>query len=525
MGNKKAGGLGEKMQIKIIQQTSRSVVIELIDGGIYHTIETYRILLNKKEYVTTNKVINGIYELKPDTEYEICVQGKEVEEKIIICTEKESFSLNVKDFGAKGDGINDDTCCIQAAIMACPPNGRVYIPKGVYCINSLFLKSNVRIELGKDAVLKAFTDRSLRPIMPGRISNYEETESYYLGTWEGNPVTMFSGIIQGLHVENVVIYGQGCIDGNASLDNWWKNPKDKEIAWRPRLLFLGHCKNVVVEGIEVKNSPSWTIHPYFCEDMKFINLSIKNPSYSPNTDALDPESCKNVEITGIHFSVGDDCIAIKSGKIYMGKTFKTPSEKIVIRQCCMRDGHGSVTIGSECAGGIKEITVKDCLFIDTDRGLRIKTRRGRGKDAVLDGITFKRIRMDGVLTPITINCFYFCDPDGHTPYVQTKESLEIDERTPVLKKFVFEDMECKNCHTAASFIYGLPESKIEEITMKNVQISFAKNAKKGYPEMLDGIEAVSKMGMWIKNVNRLKLEQVQIEDEVGEKFILENINQ
>ena len=131
-------------------------------------------------------------------------------------------------------------------------------------------------------------------------------------------------------------------------------------------------------GVTVKNSPSWTIHPYFCENMKFLALEILNPKDSHNTDGLDPESCCHVELAGIHFSVGDDCIAIKSGKIDMGKTYKTPCEDILIRQCSMNDGHGSVVLGSEIGAGVRHLTVKDCIFNGTDRGLRIKTRRGRG---------------------------------------------------------------------------------------------------------------------------------------------------
>ena len=103
----------------------------------------------------------------------------------------------------------------------------------------------------------------------------------------------------------------------------------------------------------------------------------------------------------------------------MGKKYKVPSRNIKIRQCLMENGHGAVTIGSEMAAGVKEVTVKDCIFRHTDRGLRIKTRRGRGKDAVLDEIIFENIDMDHVMTPFVANCFYFCDPDGRSEYVQS----------------------------------------------------------------------------------------------------------
>ena len=185
---------------------------------------------------------------------------------------------------------------------------------------------------------------------------------------------MFSGILTGIEAEDVVIYGSGRIEGNASADpdNWWYEPKKMRTAFRPRMIFLNRCKNISIQGITVQNSPSWNIHPYFSQDLKFVDLKVLNPKDSPNTDGLDPESCKNVEILGVYFSLGDDCIAIKSGKIYMGSKYRTPSENITIAQCCMRDGHGSITIGSEMAGGVKGLLVKDCRFLHTDRGLRIK---------------------------------------------------------------------------------------------------------------------------------------------------------
>ena len=140
---------------------------------------------------------------------------------------------------------------------------------------------------------------------------------------------------------------------------------------------------------------------------------------SPNTDGIDPESCKNVNIIGNHVHVGDDCIALKSSKLFLGMKLHVPCENVIIRNCCLSRGHGGLVIGSEMSGGIKNVTVTQCLMDHTDRGLRVKTRRGRGKYAVIDGLAFRNVVMDGVLTPFVINMFYFCDPDGRTDYVQT----------------------------------------------------------------------------------------------------------
>lgn len=510
------------MKISVIFQTARCVTIEIEDGGIFETEQEYEIYVNDRLYKKTNRVITSIYDLKPDTRYRIRVGEAET----TVQTDREFVTLNVRDFGAKGDGVQDDTIFIQAAIMACPKESRVLVPAGTYRITSLFLKDDIRLELAEGAVLSAMTDRTKFPVFPGRIESYDEEGEYNLGTWEGNPLDMFSAIITGVNVKHVVVYGQGTIDGNASKDqdNWWYDAKKRRIAWRPRMIFLNHCEDVVLQGIRVQNSPSWNIHPYFSDRLRFIDLTVLNPWDSPNTDGLDPESCKDVEIVGVYFSLGDDCIAVKSGKIYMGAKYKTPCENVVIRQCCMRDGHGSITIGSEMAGGVKNLTVKNCRFLHTDRGLRIKTRRGRGKDAVIDGILFENIIMDHVMTPFVINCFYYCDPDGHTEYVRTKEALAVDERTPDVRKLEFRNIKASNCHVAAAYLYGLPEQKIRSVVMENIHVTYADNPKRDVPAMMDGCEAVSRMGIFARNIEELTLHNVTVEGQEGEKYLLGGID-
>lgn len=511
------------MNLKVIFQTARCGVLEIQDGSIYELEQEKEIYVNGQLYKTTQKTVFSIYGLEPDTDYVIGVKGADGQAEAALRTAREFVTLNVKDFGARGDGLQDDTPFIQAAILSCPPESRVLIPAGVYKVTSLFLKSNLRLELAEGAVLSAETDRNRFPVLKGLIKSQDGQGEYNLGTWEGNPEDCFASILTGIQVENVEIYGQGVIDGNAARDNWWHEPKVKKVAYRPRMIFLNHCGHVTVQGIQVQNSPSWNIHPYFSHHLKFYDLKILNPKDSPNTDGLDPESCRDVEIAGVYFSVGDDCIAVKSGKLYMGAKYKTPSKDIVIRQCCMRDGHGSITVGSEMAGGVYNLTVRDCRFLHTDRGLRIKTRRGRGKDGVLDGINFERIRMDHVMTPFVINSFYYCDPDGHSAYVASKEALPVDAGTPCIKTLKFSDIVAKNCHVAAAYMYGLPEQKIERVEMKNVQVSYADNAMSGEPAMLDGIKPVSRMGIFAGNIKTLVLDNVRIEGQEGEKIIAEHI--
>lgn len=514
------------MEVVLLMKTARSAVIEMRDGGRYFTRKPYRILVNGKEYMTAEKTVCSIFGLKPDSPQRVLVlDGEEQLGELCFSTEYEFVTLNVRDFGARGDGAHDDTPFLQAAVLACPPKGRVLVPRGVYRIGSLFLKSHIRLELEEGAELKAFTEREKFPVLPGMTESYDETDQYNLGTWEGNPLSMYAGVLCGIDVQDVVIYGKGTVNGNASRENWWKNPKGYRDVFRPRLFFLNRCENVTLQGLTFCNSPSWTLHPYFSRELRFLDLNVLNPADSPNTDGLDPESCRDVEILGVRFSLGDDCIAVKSGKIYMGKRYKTPSENIHIRQCLMENGHGAVTLGSEMAGGVVNLTVEDCVFRHTDRGLRIKTRRGRGKDAVLSNIVFRNLTLDHVMTPLVVNSFYFCDPDGKTSYVQSREPYPVDERTPVIKKLVFENMECDNCHVAAAFFDGLPERKIEEIIMKNISFRYAEQPKFDVPAMSEGVPKSSRRGVFARNVAKMTLENVTIQGQEGEAWELEGVDQ
>lgn len=514
------------LEVRTVMTTARNAVIEIADGGKYYAKEEYRVLLNGREAVTTGRTVVSLYDLKPDCEYEAEIFAGAVKKgSVHFRTAHEFVTLDVRRFGAAGDGVQDDTHAIQAAIMACPKDGRVLIPAGTFRITSLFLKSHIRIELAEGAELKAFTEKEKFPVFPGLIESYDGSGEYNLGSWEGNPLPMYTGILCGVDAEDVVIYGRGTINGSASRENWWKDPKSYKDTFRPRLFFINGCRNVTLQGVTCCNSPAWTLHPYFSQDLKFIDLNVLNPADSPNTDGCDPESCRNVEILGVRFSLGDDCIAVKSGKIYMGRKYKTPSENILVRQCLMENGHGAVTLGSEMAGGVLNLTVEDCIFRHTDRGLRVKTRRGRGKDAVLDNIIFRRLELDHVMTPLVVNSFYFCDPDGKTSYVQSREPYPVDDRTPSVRKLVFEDMKCTNCHVAAAYFDGLPEQKIEEIVMRNIFVSYAEDPKCGVPAMSVGVPKCSRKGLYARNVSKLTLENVVIEGQDGAAYETEGVDE
>lgn len=504
---------------------ARYAVLKIDDGGLYHTQQPYLITCNGKPYGEARRVIAVLHGLMPQTHYTVSLHtgGGEAVGQLSFGTRAESVTLDVRRFGARGDGQAEDTAAIQAAILACPPEGRVLLPKGRYPVTHLFLKSGIRLEIAKDAWLMGIPDRARIPILPGMVETTDEAGEVNLGTWEGNPLPISASLLTGLSIEDVEIYGEGVLDGRADFTNWWKDAKRIRDPWRPRMVFLNRCAQVTMVGLTVRNSPAWNIHPYFSKALRFWNLTIQSPASSPNTDGLNPESCAGVTIEGVRFSVGDDCIAIKSGKRYMGDAYATPSEDIRITHCDMGDGHGAVTLGSEMSGGIRRVLVARCAFHNTDRGLRVKTRRGRGKNAVIDDIAFEDIDMQRVKTPFTVNCFYRCDPDGDAPDVQDRRPAADTQHAPTIRALRFERIHAEGCEVAAACFLGLPERPISEITMRDVDMAFAKDAAPGEPIMTAGMAPMAKAGILATNVTSLQLQNVTVRGQDGPALIPENV--
>ena len=509
--------------IKTLFTSQTSACFEWQNNLPYYKEATYTIYLDGKEVFSGNTNVFSLFDLQPDTKYTITSDALEGSHEF--STKSETAAVNVRDFGAVGDGIHDDSIAIQSAINCLPRGGRLYFPAGTYLTAPLCLKSHITLDIPEGAKILATSDKSRFPVIPGKILDAVTGEELHFGTWEGNAVSMHQAVIFAQYAEDISIVGRGIIDGNAPEAGWWIDVKSHPHG-RPRLMFFNRCDKVHVHGIHACNSASWQMHPYFSKNVDFLDMFISAPKDSPNTDAIDPEACDVVNIVGCRFSVGDDCIAIKSGKIEIGSKFKQPANLHTIRNCLMEFGHGAVTLGSEMAGGVTNLTVNRCVFRKTDRGLRIKTRRGRGKDAIIDGVLFENIVMEGVLTPIVINMWYnCCDPDRNSEYVWSRKALPIDDRTPYLGKFTFRNMTCLDCEAAACYCDGLPEMPIKEITVENIKFTYSEDAKPSRPAMREFMEEFCRVGMYFDNVSRLTVKNIDITGVVGEELIANHIGE
>jgi polygalacturonase len=182
----------------------------------------------------------------------------------------------------------------------------------------------------------------------------------------------------------------------------------------------------------------------------------------------------------------------------------------------MLDGHGGVTVGSEMSGGVRNVRVHHCYMRGNDRGLRIKTRRGRGKYAVVDNILFDHVRMEGVKTPLVVNALYYCDPDGKTDWVQSREKQPVDDTTPTVGSIRFEHVHATDCEACVGYILGLPERPVREILLKNCRFSFNPNGKPMVPALANGVKSCQRRGLIARFADSIFLDRVRMEGVVGD---------
>ena len=413
---------------------------------------------------------------------------------------------DIRAFGGVADGKTKNTGAIRKAIAAASAagGGTVYLGGGTYLSGPIHLASNITLYIDAGAVLK-FSD------------DFDDYLPMVRSRWEGTEVFNFSPLIYADRATNIAVVGRGTIDGQGAA--WWKylralkDEHQKTGAWRadskwrkefarvnpnlewpddrqnlemgflrPPLIQLIDCHNVAIEDLTIRNSPFWTVNPVYSDDVTVRGVTIDNPLDAPNTDGIDPESCRNVHIADCHISVGDDCITIKSGRDRQGRRVGRAAENITVTNCTMGHGHSGVAMGSEISGGIKKIAVSNCVFDGTDRGIRIKSTRGRGgvvEDVRVQNIVMKNVREEA----ITLNLYYTNAPPE-----------PVSERTPRFRNIHLSGI--SGFAGEAGAILGLEEARIENVTLTDVDL-------------------VAQKGLSIKDASHLGLSGVRIDTAAG----------
>lgn len=401
--------------------------------------------------------------------------------------------FNVQDYGAKPDGTTLDTAAIQKALDACGEagGGIVEFPAGIYLSQPIVLRDKTTVKLDPGATLQAVTNQADFMKIPG---NWLDAKS------SGD----FVPFISGKDLTDAGFAGGGTIDGSGQV--WWgeaEKARRKVSGYtlpRPNLLVLQRCKDVHLENITLENSPKFHFVPDDCDGVVVSNVTVLAPAHAANTDGIDPSDCRNVLITRCRIDTGDDNVAIKAGHKIAGREFA--SEDILVSDCTFLHGHG-MSIGSETLGGVRNVTVTNCVFDGTENGIRIKSQRGKG--GLVEDIKYYDIRMTNVDPAVTFTCYYMSnsagDP-GQKAVPGKDRSQAMTARTPVFRDIQVKDLSA-TCQRSAGIIVGLPESPISHVVFDNVNISAVR-------------------GMKIENAKGIQFKNTNVAVDEGQPFILKN---
>ena len=262
-----------------------------------------------------------------------------------------------------------------------------------------------------------------------------------------------------------------------SSTNWETPPRLSKISvfgeghyLRPQFIQAYRCRNVLIEGVTIRNSPMWEIHPVLCRNVSVRNVRID--SHGPNNDGCNPESCADVLIQNCIFDTGDDCIAIKSGRNGDGRRLAKPCENLIVADCTMKDGHGGVSIGIEVSGGVRNIFVSDCTMSSPhlERALRIKTNSFRG--GVIENVRFRKVNIGQVANDAVQIDFTYEEGEGG-PF------------QPVVRNIYISDVTCGKCADALS-LRGYASSPIRNVRVADCTFEHA--TKPNAIEHVEGLE-------------------------------------
>ena len=400
--------------------------------------------------------------------------------------------MNIREYAAYSRNGTDWTQAFIQAIDALKEQGGgvLNVPAGIYPTGPIRLYDDMTLNLESGAVLRFHQDKAAFPLIHLEF--------------EGVSGLTYQPCVYADKASNVTVTGGGTVDGQGAY--WWEKMFAQELQYpRPYLVCFSQCQRVVLENVTLINSPAWTVHPLRCRNVVIRGLYIKNPASSPNTDGINPDGCQDVRISDCTIDVGDDCIAIKSGT--EDTPDRMPSERIIITNCHFLHGHGGVVLGSEMSGDIRNVVVSSCVFYETDRGVRLKTRRGRG--GVVEGVQLSNLIMEKVMCPFVFNMYYFCGKDGKMKRVWDKAPYPVTDETPCLRDVSISGVRARGCTACAGFFYGLAEMPVEGVTMQDVIVEMV-DGPAGRPAMMDGCPEMRRAGFFLRNASNVDLRGVKV---------------
>jgi len=327
--------------------------------------------------------------------------------------------LNVRNFGAKGDGATLDSPAVQAAIdKAANMGGTVYFPAGTYLCGTLKLRSNTAVYISIKATV----------LGSGNFGDYKPENKV------DEHSSMQTALFYGEDIQNICIGGPGKVDGNGE-KFWIANPnhvpgdpnKMKSAGKRPALMLFKRCRQLVLRDLFIVNSPAYTVWAVACENVRITGLLVRNPRKGPNTDVLDIDGCRNVVISDCDIEAGDDCIALKSDSAKANAS--AICENIVVNNCIFATWAYGIRLGYEADDPIRDCSFNNIAIKDSSVGIGFNSMKTPAmmlsthptpikKGTPIERVSFSNFRMYHVRRPIYIGAGNFHDASGYDAYVR-----------------------------------------------------------------------------------------------------------
>jgi polygalacturonase len=360
--------------------------------------------------------------------------------------------FTITDYGAKDDPTVSNTDAFRRAIDDCQKagGGIVRVPAGHFLTGPIDMVDNMTLRVDRGAVVIFETNRAEYPDITSRWEGLTETGPH--------PLLFANGLT------NIAITGPGTFDGQGAA--WWATMDmaehgnarpDRPIRRRPMLVQIKDCNGVRVDGPSFINAPFWTVHLLYSENIDVGHCKMINPPTSPNTDALNTDSCRHVVVHDCFADVGDDAFGIKSGRDEEGRKVNRPTEDVTYLRLHVAHGHSVCAIGSEESGGVRHVRFLDCDGNGTDNGIRIKSTRGRG--GVVEDIVASNFRLRNVRNAIVLSLRY------------TRTPVEpLSERTPRFRDIHIDHVTAINSGNCC-VIESLEECPIQNVVLNDLNLS------------------------------------------------------
>ena len=360
--------------------------------------------------------------------------------------------FDIREYGASSEPGAINTRAIQSAIDACHAagGGVVYCPPGTFVTGTLWLKSHVTLYLEAGCVL----------LGSPRRADYEENLPFPESVAFASEKVSDAHLIVAYQAEQVAITGRGRIDGNSAAFLPFLAPdaggSARSWEWRPgQMLFFCRCRGVRVEGVELVNSPYWTLFFHGCEQVTARGIVIANPDDTPNGDGIDIDCCRDVTVDSCQIRSGDDSITLRGNAKPLGDR-PMPCENVTVTNCTLHSACNAIRVGVG-SGLVRNCVFSNLVIHDSNVGINVISRYSSASD----GVEIRRVRFANVVIDAQMPLYVSAGVEGQAPVAD----------------LAFSGITARG--TTISYIGGTQNNPVSGLTLRDVDLTVRGGADNG----------------------------------------------